>query len=72
MTSEPSAGSNTSQVPTRAYVWAWQPGATSPVVAGVVGGVGAVLDGEPVLAFRYAASYLARPTAISLFTPSSR
>jgi serine/threonine-protein kinase HipA len=69
MTSEAAAGSNTSPVPTRAYVWAWLPGATSPVVAGVLGGVGAVLDGEPVLAFRYAASYLARPAAISLFTP---
>lgn len=55
--------------PNRAYVWAWLPGATSPVVAGVVGSAGAVLDGEPVLPFRYAASYLSRPDAISLFEP---
>lgn len=55
--------------PERAYVWAWLPEATSPVVAGVLGSTGAVLDGEPVLAFRYAVSYLARPEAISLFTP---
>jgi serine/threonine-protein kinase HipA len=47
----------------------WLPGATEPVVAGVVGATGASLDGEPVLAFRYAASYLPRPEAISLFEP---
>jgi serine/threonine-protein kinase HipA len=47
----------------------WLPGAASPVVAGVVGSAGAVLDSEPVLAFRYAASYLRRPDAISLFQP---
>jgi serine/threonine-protein kinase HipA len=55
--------------PDRAYVWAWLPGQTSPVVAGAVKSTGAQLGSDPVLAFRYAASYLARPDAISLFTP---
>jgi serine/threonine-protein kinase HipA len=53
----------------RAFVWVWLPGASDPVVAGVLQGTGAVLAGEPVLAFRYAASYQARPEASSLFTP---
>ncbi|GAA3810589.1 type II toxin-antitoxin system HipA family toxin [Cellulomonas soli] len=54
---------------TRAYVWVWLPGATSPVVAGVLQATGTALAGEPVLAFRYAASYRARPDAISLYPP---
>lgn len=53
----------------RAYVWAWLPGATNPIVAGVLGFADAELAGEPVLAFRYAASYLSRSDAVSLFTP---
>ena len=53
----------------RIYVWAWLPGAVDPVVAGVLQATGDALDREPVLAFRYAASYRARPEAISLFTP---
>lgn len=73
-TSEPVAGAAAgdgvaSRLPDRAYVWVWLPGAARPVVAGVVGSAGAVLDGEPVLAFRYAASYLGNPDAISLFRP---
>ena len=50
-----------------AYVWVWLPGSTAPVVAGVAAPTGDRLQGEPVLAFRYAASYLARPEAISLW-----
>ena len=72
MTSDAVAGAASgdgvaSPVPDRAYVWVWLPRATSPVVAGVVGSTGAALVGEPVLVFRYAASYLRRPDAISLF-----
>lgn len=74
MTSEASAlaasgGATGGGRPNRAYVWAWLPGATRPVVAGVLGSAGAVLDTEPVLAFRYAASYLSRSDAVSLFQP---
>ncbi len=57
------------RTPDRAYAWVWLPGADVPVVGGVLGSTGDVLDSETVLAFRYAASYLARPEAISLFTP---
>ena len=46
-----------------AFVWVWLPGATEPVVAGRLDIVG------DQLAFTYGRSYLARPTAISLFTP---
>lgn len=53
----------------RAYVWVWLPGATSPVVAGVLQASGRAFADEPVLAFRYAASYRARPDAVSLYTP---
>lgn len=55
--------------PSRVYVWVWLPGATQPVVAGVLQDTGDQWVGEPVLAFRYAASYRDRPEAISLFTP---
>jgi serine/threonine-protein kinase HipA len=48
------------------YVWTWLPGAVDPVVAGVLQPTGAVLHGEQVLAFRYAASYRARTDAVSL------
>ncbi|MGD9956034.1 MAG: type II toxin-antitoxin system HipA family toxin [Candidatus Nanopelagicales bacterium] len=53
----------------RVFVWTWLPGATDPVVAGALAPVGATLNGEPVMAFRYAASYLARPEAVSLYSP---
>jgi serine/threonine-protein kinase HipA len=49
--------------PDRAYVWTWLPGETEPVVAGSV-----EQDG-PRLRFVYAASYLNRPDAISLYAP---
>jgi len=44
----------------RAYVWTWLPGATVPVVCGVVTQVGSELR------FAYGKSYLARPDAITL------
>jgi serine/threonine-protein kinase HipA len=47
----------------RAFVWVWLPGATEPIVAGRLDVVG------DQLAFTYGRSYLARPGAISLFTP---
>lgn len=53
--------------PARVFVWVWLPGTTTPVVAGALQATGATLAGEPVLAFRYAASYRARPEAIALF-----
>lgn len=43
-----------------AYVWAWLPGATEPVVAGRVD------DGDGELVFTHARSYLARDDAIAL------
>ncbi len=47
-----------------AYVWVWLPGAVEPVVAGVVRGL---RDGR--LVFGYGESYLARPDALSIYTP---
>lgn len=52
-----------------AYVWVWLPGATEPVVAGVLTDTGTLYGKEPVLAFTYARSYRARDNAIDLFTP---
>ena len=49
--------------PTQAYVWAWLPGATDPVTAGIVW-----LQGSTVW-FRYGSSYLARDDAIPLYAP---
>jgi serine/threonine-protein kinase HipA len=49
--------------PQRAFVWVWLPGASEPVVCGRLDVVG------DQLAFTYGRSYLARPGAISLFTP---
>ena len=49
--------------PQHAFVWVWLPGASEPVVAGRLDVVG------DQLAFTYGRSYLARPGAISLFTP---
>lgn len=76
MTSEPAAelGSASTGVgpatsPDRLYVWVWLPGATTPVVAGVLTRTGNRFAGDEVLAFTYAASYRARPEAVSLFTP---
>ena len=52
-----------STTPDRAYVWIWLPGATDPVVAGVV------RQNGDLLVYNYAASYLARPDAIPLYVP---
>jgi serine/threonine-protein kinase HipA len=49
--------------PQHAFVWVWLPGASEPVVAGRLDVVG------DQLAFTYGRSYLARTSAISLFTP---
>jgi serine/threonine-protein kinase HipA len=49
--------------PSDVYVWAWLPGATSPVVAGRIRPYGKQYQ------FAYGESYLARLEAISLFTP---
>lgn len=46
-----------------AYVWAWLPDAAEPVVAGLLTKQGSQL------VFNYGRSYLARPDAISLYTP---
>ena len=53
----------------RVFVWVWLPGAVEPVVAGVLARARGLLHGQPVLAFRYASSYRARPGSISLFPP---
>ena len=55
--------SDLSPRPEGAFVWAWLPGATAPVVAGRVS-----RDGDDYR-FAYGSSYLARPDAISLFAP---
>lgn len=47
----------------RAFVWAWLPGETEPVVAGQLR-----VDGER-LVFNYGRSYLARSNAIALYLP---
>jgi serine/threonine-protein kinase HipA len=52
--------------PREAYVWIWLPGATDPVVAGVL--VRDLID-EDRLLFTYAQSYLQNPESISLYTP---
>ncbi|MGO9249213.1 MAG: type II toxin-antitoxin system HipA family toxin [Solirubrobacteraceae bacterium] len=52
-----------SERPWRAFVWVWLPGASEPVVAGRLDEEG----GET--SFVYGRSYLARPDAISLYTP---
>jgi serine/threonine-protein kinase HipA len=49
--------------PGHAFVWVWLPGASEPVVAGRLDVAG------DQLAYTYGRSYLARPGAISLFTP---
>lgn len=48
---------------TQTYVWTWLPGATEPVVAGVLSATG------EQLVFNYGRSYLARENAISLYEP---
>ena len=46
-----------------AYVWIWLPGATEPVVAGLLSQQGGAL------VFNYGRSYLARPDAIAIYAP---
>lgn len=55
--------------PAELYVWVWLPGASEPVVAGVLTRTDRVHARQPVLAFTYARSYLARSEAVSLFLP---
>lgn len=50
--------------PRSAFVWAWLPGATEPVVAGRV----VAVDGDRYV-FAYGQSYLARPDAVPLYAP---
>ena len=45
------------------YVWVWLPGATAPVVAGVLTTSG------PTTNFTYGTSYQRRPDAIPLYLP---
>lgn len=47
----------------RVYVWVWLPGATEPVVAGVLEADGAIVF------FNYGQSYLQRDNAIPLYSP---
>lgn len=49
--------------PRQAYVWTWLPGATEPLVAGLV----KRSDGH--LGFNYGRSHLERTDAISLYEP---
>lgn len=49
--------------PDNSFVWAWLPGADKPVVAGRLTSYGEVYR------FAYGESYLARPDAISLYSP---
>jgi len=58
-----------SETTDRVYVWVWLPGASVPVVAGVLQASGATLDGSQVLVFRYARSYRERDDPISLYPP---
>jgi len=57
-TSKPSATQ-----PGDAFVWVWLPGATDPVVAGLLEARGSIVT------FTYGRSYLDRPDAISLYEP---
>ena len=57
----------TSTGPEQLYAWVWLPGATEPVVAGVLTRTDATFDSQPVVSFTYAASYRRRADAISLY-----
>jgi serine/threonine-protein kinase HipA len=52
-----------SEIPTRAFVWVWLPGAGEPVVAGALD-----LRGE-LVTFVYGRSYLERSDALPLYLP---
>ncbi|BBZ48833.1 HipA domain-containing protein [Mycobacterium heidelbergense] len=65
----PSTSDRAIPVPRGAYVWVWLPGHTEPVVAGRIQ-VRVLRDRGPHrYMFGYGRSYLARPNAISLYTP---
>jgi len=49
--------------PTEVFVWVWLPGATEPVVAGLLTPSGSVID------FGYGLSYLGRENAVPLYLP---
>ena len=49
--------------PDEAYVWIWRPGATEPVVAGLI-----TREGERYI-FNYGRSYLERENAIAIYDP---
>jgi serine/threonine-protein kinase HipA len=49
--------------PTEAFVWAWLPGRTDPVVAGRLD------KSDEIIYFTYGRSYLGRPDAIPLYAP---
>lgn len=51
------------RAPQGVYVWVWLPGATEPVVAGVLEPAGSLIT------FTYGRSYLARPDAMPLYLP---
>lgn len=55
--------------PQQLYAWVWLPGATDPVVAGVLTQTQALFDKQPIVTFTYARSYRERAGAIPLFTP---
>lgn len=60
--------------PRFAFVWIWLPGAGDPVVAGRLDAhtyysTGLLNDANSTITFTYGSSYLARPDAISLYTP---
>jgi serine/threonine-protein kinase HipA len=50
-------------LPEEAYVWVWLPGATEPVVAGLLSRQGGAL------VFNYGKSYLERSNAIAIYEP---
>src|SRR5260370_34429462 len=49
--------------PTEAFVWAWLPGSSDPVVAGRLD------KSREIIYFTYGRSYLSRPDAIPLYAP---
>jgi serine/threonine-protein kinase HipA len=59
----------TPNAPEQLYAWVWLPGATDPVVAGVLTGTDMLFSNQRVITFTYARSYREREHAISLFTP---
>jgi serine/threonine-protein kinase HipA len=56
----------TTSEPREAYVWIWLPGATDPVVAGLL-----EAQSNGIVTFTYGRSYLNRSDAIALYLPES-